>query len=59
VALLKTGVLEEGITSIIKVERIRKLGTMLAVKNGIFWDVTPYGSCKKTFRRNLAPPSSG
>jgi hypothetical protein len=27
-----------------------------SIKNGVFWDVTPYGS---TFRRNLAPPSSG
>jgi hypothetical protein len=31
-----------------------------AMKNGVFWDVTPCGSCKKqTFRRSLAPPSSG
>jgi hypothetical protein len=29
-------------------------------KNGIFWVVTPCGSCKnRRFRRNLAPPSSG
>jgi hypothetical protein len=26
----------------------------LFLKNGVFWDVTPCGSCK-----NLAPPSSG
>jgi hypothetical protein len=26
------------------------------MKNGVFWDVTPCGSCKNR-RRDLAPPS--
>jgi hypothetical protein len=31
--------------------------TAVTMTNGVFWDVTPSGSCKN--RRNLAPPSSG
>jgi hypothetical protein len=34
--------------------------TAVTMKNGVFWDVTPCGSCKnRRFRRNLAPPSTG
>jgi hypothetical protein len=46
VGLVRADVSEERITSIIKVTRTGNLGTMLAVKNGVFWDVTPCGSCK-------------
>jgi hypothetical protein len=46
VALVRTDVSEERSASIIRVTRIDELGTTLAVKNGIFWDVTPCGSCK-------------
>jgi hypothetical protein len=44
VALVKTDVSEELSASIIRVNRIDELGTTL--KNGVFWDVTPCGSCK-------------
>jgi hypothetical protein len=39
----------------------RKLrGDCIYTKNGVFWDVMQCGSCRKrTFRRNLAPLSSG
>jgi hypothetical protein len=34
--------------------------TAVTMKNGVFWDVTPCGSCKnRRFGGNLAPPSSG
>jgi hypothetical protein len=45
VAHVRTDVSEECIESIIKAIRMGELG-MLAVKNAIFWDVTPCGSCK-------------
>jgi hypothetical protein len=44
VALVRTGVSEELSAYIIRVTRIGELGTTL--KNGVFWDVTPCGSCK-------------
>jgi hypothetical protein len=31
--------------------------TAVTVKNGVFWDVTPHGSCKNRFQRTLALPS--
>jgi hypothetical protein len=46
VALVRTDVSEELGTSFIRVTRIGELGTTLAVQNGVFWDVTPCGSCK-------------
>jgi hypothetical protein len=54
VALVRTGVSEELSASFIKVTRIGELGITLAVtsnrvvpmKKGVFWDVTPCGSCK-------------
>jgi hypothetical protein len=33
--------------------------TAVTMKNCVFWDVTPCGSCKNRLRRNLASPSSG
>jgi hypothetical protein len=31
---------------------------IIVMKNPVFWDVTPCGSCKEpTFRRNVSPPS--
>jgi hypothetical protein len=42
VALERTDVSEELGASIREVTRISELGTTL--KNGVFWDVTPYGS---------------
>jgi hypothetical protein len=44
VALVRTYVSEESIVSIIRVEGISELGKTLALKNGVFWDVTPCGS---------------
>jgi hypothetical protein len=46
VALVRTDALEQCITSVIKVARLGELLTTLEVKNGVFWDVTPCGSCK-------------
>jgi hypothetical protein len=46
VALVRTDVSEELSASFIRVARIGELGTTLAVKNGVFWDVTPCGSRK-------------
>jgi hypothetical protein len=46
VAPVRTDLSEESIGSIIRVERIGVLGTTLAVKNGVFWDLTPCCSCK-------------
>jgi hypothetical protein len=49
----------ENLKSFIDLSR-RSLQRRRNVKNGVFWDVTPCGSCKnRRFRRNLAPPSSG
>jgi hypothetical protein len=31
----------------------------VTMKNGVFWDVTPCGSCKNDVSGNLAPLSSG
>jgi hypothetical protein len=45
VALVRTDVSEELGASFIRVTRIGELGTTLAVKNDVFWDVTPCGSC--------------
>jgi hypothetical protein len=53
VALVKTDVSEELSASFIKVTRIGELGTTL--KNGVFWVVTPCGSCKN--RRFGVPPN--
>jgi hypothetical protein len=44
VALVRTDISEELSASIIRVTRIGELGTTL--KNGVFWVVTPCGSCK-------------
>jgi hypothetical protein len=34
--------------------------TAVTMKNAVFWDVTPRGSCKnRTFRRNISPSLSG
>jgi hypothetical protein len=44
VALVRTDVSDELSASIIKVTIIDELGTIL--KNGVFWVVTPCGSCK-------------
>jgi hypothetical protein len=54
--LVRTDVSEEISASFIRVTRICELGTTLNVrfevfmavtmKNGVFWDVTPCGSCK-------------
>jgi hypothetical protein len=34
--------------------------TAVTMRNGVFWDVTPCGSCtNRRFGGNLAPPSSG
>jgi hypothetical protein len=49
VALVRTDSSEELSASFIRVTRIGELGTTL--KNGVFWDVTPCGSCKN--RRNI------
>jgi hypothetical protein len=57
VALVRTDDSEERIASIISVTRIGELGTTSAyvrfevftavtMKNGVFWDVKPRGSCK-------------
>jgi hypothetical protein len=46
VALVRTDVSEELSASIISLIRIGELGTTLTIKNGVFWDVTPLGSCK-------------
>jgi hypothetical protein len=56
VALVRRDVSEELSASIIRVKRIGELGTTLVVrfevfkavtmKNGVFWVVTPCGSCK-------------
>jgi hypothetical protein len=45
-ALVRTDVSEECSASSIRPTRIGEIGTMLALKNGVFWDVTPRGSCK-------------
>jgi ribosome-associated translation inhibitor RaiA len=42
--LVRADVSEQLIAFIMRVERISKLGT--ALKNGIFWNVTPCGSHK-------------
>jgi hypothetical protein len=34
------------------------LWTFLYLKNAVFWDVTPCGFCKKTFRKDLSLPLS-
>jgi hypothetical protein len=44
VALVRTDVSEELSVSFIRVTTIGELGTTL--KNGVFWVVTPCGSCK-------------
>jgi hypothetical protein len=44
VALVRTDVSEELSASFIRVTSIGELGTML--NNGVFWVVTPCGSCK-------------
>jgi hypothetical protein len=46
VALVRTEVSEELGASFISVTRIGELGTTLTVKNCVFRDVTPCGSCK-------------
>jgi hypothetical protein len=46
VSLVRTNVSEELSASIIGVTRISELGTTLAMKNGVFWVVTPCDSCK-------------
>jgi hypothetical protein len=51
VALVRTDFTEECSTSVIRSTRIGELRTTLAVnvvpmKNAVFWDVTPCGSCK-------------
>jgi hypothetical protein len=33
--------------------------TNCVMKNGVFCDITPCGSCKPTFRKNLAPLYQG
>jgi hypothetical protein len=43
VALVGTDVLEELNDSFIRVTRIGEVETILALKNGVFWDVTPCG----------------
>jgi hypothetical protein len=45
-ALVKTDVSDELGASFINVTRIGEIGRTLAVNNGVFWDVTPRGSCK-------------
>jgi hypothetical protein len=44
VALVRTDVSEELSATIIRVARIVEVGRKL--KNGVFWVVTPCGSCK-------------
>jgi hypothetical protein len=54
VALVRNDVSEQLRASIIRVPRIDELGstlrfevfTAVTMKNGVFWDVTPCGSCK-------------
>jgi hypothetical protein len=49
VAPLRTDVSDQRIAIIIiiiTVENISELGTKLTMKSGVFWDVTPCGSCK-------------
>jgi hypothetical protein len=46
VALVRTDVSEERNASIIRVTTIGEQGTTLTMKNGVFWVVTPCGSCK-------------
>jgi hypothetical protein len=61
IAVVMTGVSEERIASIIRVERMNELGTLavtsvvilvfevftaVTMKTGVFWVVTPCGSCK-------------
>jgi hypothetical protein len=43
VGLVRAEVAEERVAYIFRVERIGELGARL--KNAIFWDVTPCGSC--------------
>jgi hypothetical protein len=45
VVLARTGVSEERIASIIRVKTISEVA-VITLKNVVFWDVTPYGSCK-------------
>jgi hypothetical protein len=33
--------------------------TTMTMKNGVFWDVTPCGSCRTNVSGNLGLPSSG
>jgi hypothetical protein len=44
VAIVGIEVLEERTAFNIRETRIGELGKTLAVKNGVFWDVTPCGS---------------
>jgi hypothetical protein len=44
VALVRTDVSEELSASFIRVTKVDELGTIL--KNDVFWDVRPCGSCK-------------
>jgi hypothetical protein len=46
VVLVRTDISEELSASIIRVTTTGELETMLTLKNGVFWDVTPCGSCK-------------
>jgi hypothetical protein len=45
-ALVRTDVSEERVASIIRVKRLRELVNCASIENGVFWDVTPCGSCK-------------
>jgi hypothetical protein len=46
VALVRIDVSEELSASFIRVTRISELGLKSNKKNGVFWNVTPCGSCK-------------
>jgi hypothetical protein len=45
VALVTTDVLKENITSINRMIGF-EVFTAVTMKNGVFWDVTPFGFCK-------------
>jgi hypothetical protein len=45
-----------GINNVVRFE----VFTAVTMKNGVFWDATPCGSCKNRWSGgNLTPPSSG
>jgi hypothetical protein len=58
VAVVITDVGEERIASIIRVTGNSELGSILAVKNGVFWGVTPCRSLRRLLDTANVFPSS-